>query len=109
MAALDVGTTGVRCLLYDRNARVLANAYARVNHIEEKPGWSEIDAVELWEQSRGVIAKALQEAGVQAHEVSSLGLATLRSSFVTWSKKTGRPCHRIITWQDTRSADIAKR
>ena len=109
VAALDVGTTGVRCLLYDKQGTALANVYARVNEIQEKPGWSEVDPWDLWEQCRTVIAGALPESGIQASEVSSIGMATLRSSFVTFSRKTGKPCHRIITWQDTRAADIAKR
>ena len=108
VASLDIGTTGVRCVLFDSDSCVVSNEYARISPIHPLPGWSEIDAMELWNQCRTVITQAIQAGGVSARDVSALGIATLRGSFVCWSRSSGRPLHNIVTWQDTRSADICK-
>ena len=81
----------------------------QVKPLRPKLGYSELSAEELFEQSQRVIQQALEVASIKAQDVSSLGIATLRASFVTWNKDTGEPLHEIITWQDSRAGEIAKR
>lgn len=109
VASLDVGTTGIRCILYDKKAKVLAESYEKIRIIQDSPGASEIDALELWELAKKVIATALTSAGIGAQQVASLGITTMRSSIVTWDRTSGKPAHRIITWQDTRAQAICTR
>eukprot|EP00048_Salpingoeca_helianthica_P003347 m.66661 g.66661 ORF g.66661 m.66661 type:complete len:566 (-) comp12653_c0_seq3:238-1935(-) len=108
VASLDVGTTGARCVLVDHSSNLVANEYVRLEPLHPQPGWSELDPEQLFEQCRMVISQAIRTAGLTGADVAALGISTLRGSFVTWSRSTGQPLHRIITWQDTRSAAICK-
>ena len=106
VASLDVGTTGIRCILYDKKAKVVAESYEKIRLIQGSPGASEIDPLELWELAKKVINASLTTAGITAAQVSSLGMTTMRSSILTWDRTSGKPAHNIITWQDTRAQAI---
>ncbi|XP_042314579.1 putative glycerol kinase 5 isoform X2 [Sceloporus undulatus] len=47
-------------------------------------------------------------AGIQMNQISALGLSTQRSTFITWNKKTGKPFHNFISWQDVRAGELTK-
>ncbi len=46
--AVDAGTTGVRALVVDEEARVLDTAYRELTQYFPRPGWVEHDAAEIW-------------------------------------------------------------
>ena len=48
IAALDVGTTTIRCFIYDSNACLVGSAYDRVELLSPSPGRAEIDPEKLW-------------------------------------------------------------
>lgn len=109
VAGLDVGTTGIRCVLYTKDLKILGSAYEKVEELHDQPGWSEVDPLELWQQCQNVVKAALKQSKISASEVASLGLTSQRNSFLTWRRSTGQPLHRIINWQDTRAEDICNR
>ncbi|XP_050352427.1 putative glycerol kinase 5 isoform X2 [Nymphalis io] len=37
-----------------------------------------------------------------------MGVSTQRGTFITWSKTTGKPFHRFITWKDLRADELVK-
>ncbi|CAH2266967.1 jg6667 [Pararge aegeria aegeria] len=37
-----------------------------------------------------------------------MGISTQRSTFITWSRETGKPFHRFITWKDLRADELVK-
>ncbi|XP_040423136.1 putative glycerol kinase 5 isoform X3 [Cygnus olor] len=55
--------------------------------------------------SHGVPATLLS-AGLHMRQVAGLGISTQRATFITWHKKTGKPFHNFISWQDLRSAEL---
>ena len=38
--------------------------------------------------------------------MACMGIATFRSSFITWDRETGEPFHNINMWQDKRTKDL---
>lgn len=48
------------------------------------------------------------DAKVSMSEIGCIGLSTQRSSFLTWSRSTGRPFHPVISWKDKRAEKIAR-
>ncbi|XP_053246145.1 putative glycerol kinase 5 [Podarcis raffonei] len=105
---VDVGSTVIRCHVYDK-AAVLKGAKAmQVEVVQPRPGWVELDPERLWIQFVGVIKEAVQAAGVKMNQISALGLSTQRGTFITWNKKTGKPFHNFISWQDLRAAELVK-
>ncbi|KAM5291843.1 glycerol kinase 5 [Ctenodactylus gundi] len=105
---LDVGSSVIRCHVYDRTARVRGSSAQKVENIYPQPGWVEIDPDVLWTQFVAVIKDAVKDAGIQMSQVVGLGISTQRSTFITWNKKTGNHFHNFISWQDLRAAELVK-
>lgn len=50
----------------------------------------------------------ISESNLSADMISAMGISTQRSTFITWSKKTGRHFHNLITWKDLRADPLVK-
>ena len=48
----------------------------------------------------------LAQAGLQAREVSVMGITNQRETTVIWDKSTGAPLSNAIVWQDRRTAPL---
>jgi glycerol kinase len=103
--AIDQGTTGTTCLVFDEQARLRSRAYREFTQHFPRPGWVEHDADEIWEVSRAVAGEALASAGIPSGQVSAVGITNQRETIVSWDARSGRPLHRAIVWQDRRTAE----
>jgi glycerol kinase len=103
--AIDQGTTGTTCLVVDEELRPIGRGYRAVEQHFPQPGWVEHDPDEIWAGVEGSAADALADAGVQAHEVSAIGITNQRETTLVWERRSGRPVHRAIVWQDRRTAE----
>uniref|UniRef100_A0A8C9KR93 Glycerol kinase 5 n=1 Tax=Serinus canaria TaxID=9135 RepID=A0A8C9KR93_SERCA len=77
-----------------------------VESLYPRPGWVELDPEVLWSQFIGVIKEAVHAAGLHMRQIAGLGISTQRGTFITWHKRTGKPFHNFISWQDLRSAEL---
>ena len=102
--AIDQGTTGTTCLVFDGEGRVAGRAYSEFQQFFPRPGWVEHDAAEIWHVSRGVAAEAIADAGIEGHELEAIGITNQRETVVAWDPATGEPLHRALVWQDRRTA-----
>ncbi|XP_013015482.1 putative glycerol kinase 5 isoform X1 [Cavia porcellus] len=105
---LDVGSSVIRCHVYDRTARVCGSSAQKVENIYPQAGWVEIDPDVLWTQFVTVIKDAVKAAGIQMSQVIGLGISTQRATFITWNRKTGKHFHNFISWQDQRGIELVK-
>jgi glycerol kinase len=106
VAAIDQGTTSTRCLLFDSAARVVAAAQVEHRQSFPRPGWVEHDAVEIWGNTRAVVAEALARAELRAADVAATGITNQRETTVVWDRRTGEPVGPAIVWQDTRTQPL---
>jgi glycerol kinase len=104
--SIDQGTTGTTCLVVAHDGRVLGQAYSEFTQFFPEPGWVEHDAMEIWEVTRGVAYKALDEAS--GAEVQAIGITNQRETVVLWDRQTLEPVHRAIVWQDRRTAKLCR-
>ncbi|MGB9757547.1 MAG: glycerol kinase GlpK [Candidatus Bipolaricaulaceae bacterium] len=104
LGALDAGTTGVRFLVVDEEARPLASAYRELSLRYPRPGWVEQDPGELREAALTVIQEALAKLSLPAEGLAGFGLTNQRETVVVWDGKTGEPLAPAIVWQDRRTA-----
>ncbi|KAL3287839.1 hypothetical protein HHI36_002297 [Cryptolaemus montrouzieri] len=100
--SLDIGTTTIRCLVIDTNLKILGSAFAKVQLLYPEEGRVEIDPEWLWNTVISVVNNALYDAKITAANVTSLGICTQRSTFITWKKDTNEYFHNFITWKDVR-------
>jgi glycerol kinase len=103
--AIDQGTTGTTCLVFDDEGRVAGRAYSEFEQFFPRPGWVEHDASEIWEVTRRVAREALADARVEGAELEAIGIANQRETVVAWDPETGEPRHRALVWQDRRTAE----
>ena len=108
VAAIDQGTTGTRCLLFDQSGGVVAASYQEHKQIYPRPGWVEHDPLEIWHKTEQVIEAALRQAGGDVRQVAAVGIANQRETVVAWNRHTGQPCCNAIVWQCTRTSEICQ-
>jgi glycerol kinase len=101
--AIDQGTTSTRCILFDAQGMPVAMAQQEHRQIYPRPGWVEHDALEIWENTEGVVRQALAKAGARPAEILAIGITNQRETTVIWERETGHPIYNAIVWQDTRT------
>ncbi|HEX3735229.1 MAG TPA: glycerol kinase GlpK [Solirubrobacterales bacterium] len=102
--AIDQGTTGTTCIVFDGEGRVAGRSYSEFEQHFPRPGWVEHDAAEIWEVTRRVGAEAIAAAGIDGAELDGIGIANQRETVVAWDPAGGEPIHRALVWQDRRTA-----
>uniref|UniRef100_A0A9L0S2A9 Glycerol kinase 5 n=1 Tax=Equus caballus TaxID=9796 RepID=A0A9L0S2A9_HORSE len=105
---LDVGSSVIRCHVYDRAARICGSSAQKVENLYPHTGWVEIDPDVLWVQFVAVIKESVKAAGIEMNQIVGLGISTQRATFITWDKKTGNHFHNFISWQDLRAIELVK-
>ena len=106
--AIDQGTTGSTALVFSQAREILGRAYSEFTQFYPQPGWVEHDPEEIWQVSRKVMAKALINSGIQAGELSAIGITNQRETTMVWDQESGQPVHRAVVWQSRQSSGICK-
>lgn len=109
VASIDQGTTSTRCIIFDHSGSVVSLAQKEHRQIYPLPGWVEHDPLEIWENTKYVIRKALSNASLYKGEIASVGITNQRETTLVWNKLTGKPYCNAIVWQDTRTKNICDR
>jgi glycerol kinase len=102
--AIDQGTTGTTCLVFDLDGRIRGRAYSEFRQHFPRPGWVEHDANEIWEVTKRVASHALADAKADPASLDAIGITNQRETVVGWNPKTGEPIHHALVWQDRRTA-----
>ena len=100
--ALDAGTTGVRAFAVDESGRPVGYRYREFRQHFPRPGWVEHDATEIWSAIVGSTAGLISQL---RQPVAAIGITDQRETVVAWDRRTGKPLHRAIVWQDRRTAE----
>lgn len=106
--ALDQGTTSTRAIVFDTSGKPLADASRPLRQSYPADGWVEHDAEEIWTACQAVLREAITKSGRSVGEVAAIGITNQRETVVVWDRKTGRPIHPAIVWQDRRTADVCE-
>ena len=104
--AIDQGTTGSRCFIFDSRGQVIASAYQEFPQYFPKPGWVEHDANQIWASVVAVIRKSILSSKINPKDILSIGITNQRETTVLWDKLSHRPLARAIVWQDRRTAEV---
>jgi glycerol kinase len=106
VVAIDAGTTGVRALVVDEQARVVDVAYRELTQYFPQPGWVEHDASEIWDAVCATLAEVGARLAAAGDPVAAIGITNQRETLVAFDRTSGRPLHRAIVWQDRRTAGL---
>jgi glycerol kinase len=103
--AIDQGTTGTTCLVFDEEGQIAGRSYSEFEQHFPRPGWVEHDAAEIWDVTRRVAAAAIAAAGIQGADLDGIGITNQRETVLAWDSASGEPLHRALVWQDRRTAE----
>ena len=109
LLALDQGTTSSRAIVFDLAGHPVSVVQREFPQHYPQPGWVEHEPEDIWNTQRECAAEALARAGVGVDELAAVGIANQRETTLLWDRRSGRPIHRAIVWQDRRTADLCAR
>lgn len=101
--AIDQGTTSTRAIVFDAAGALVATAQREHAQIFPRAGRVEHDPVEIWTNTQWVLADALKRSRLAAADVAAVGVTNQRETVIVWDRRTGRPVHNALVWQDTRT------
>ena len=104
--AIDQGTTNTRAVLFDSRGSVAASHSVPLTQHYPRPGWVEHEAMEIWRATLKCIQGVLHGRNIQ---VVGIGITNQRETTVLWDRRTGKPLHRAIVWQDRRTTPDCNR
>jgi glycerol kinase len=107
--AIDQGTTGTTVLILDRRLGVRARVNQEFRQIFPKPGWVEHDLEDIWGSTLSTVQRALREAGLRGGDIAAIGITNQRETTGLWERRSGRPVHHAIVWQDRRTTEACVR
>jgi len=104
--AFDQGTTSSRAIVFDGEGHVRGQAQREFRQIFPQPGWVEHDPRDIWSTQFGTAQEAIAAAGLRATDIAAIGITNQRETTLIWDRKTSKPIHNAIVWQDRRTAGI---
>ncbi|SEN46829.1 glycerol kinase [Paracoccus alcaliphilus] len=105
--AMDQGTTSSRALIFSPDLTVLASAQQEFPQHFPQSGWVENDPDDIWTTSAATARAAIERAGNP--RIEAIGITNQRETTLIWDRKTGKPIHNAIVWQDRRTAALCAR
>jgi glycerol kinase len=105
LLAIDQGTTSSRAIVFDASASIVALAQEEFPQIYPQAGWVEHDPEDIWNTTRRTACAAVQRAEERGGRVVAIGVTNQRETTIVWDRKTLKPVHNAIVWQDRRTAE----
>jgi glycerol kinase len=104
LIAVDAGTTGIRAFAIDGEGRPLGYSYRELTQHFPRPGWVEHDPDEIWTAVQTTLSELAGRLTADGVAVAAVGITNQRETVVAWDRRSGRPLHRALVWQDRRTA-----
>lgn len=107
--ALDQSTSATKAVLFDTRGKVLD----KVSHIHcqiyPQPGWVEHDGEEVWRNVLAVIREIANRNRARLPKLAALSITNQRETVLVFDRKTGKPLHHALAWQDRRGDVLCAR
>ena len=102
LLAIDVGTSSIKTVLYDRGGRTVGFASRHYDYRTPQPGWAEANPGDWW---NGLL-EALKEIGAQHSGLERVEMIALTGQMHTavLMDEQGEPIEPTILWLDRRAA-----
>jgi D-xylulose kinase len=107
IAAIDVGTTGARTIIFDIHGDIKAIAYQEYPILTPKPDWIEQDANQWWLAVCSTSKTVLKGSNIEPTDILGIAITNQRETIVPVNKD-GEPLHNALVWQDRRTTEQCK-
>ena len=106
LLAIDQGTTSTRSIVFDSALAPVSVAQQEITQIYPGPGLVEHNPEEVWASVIATARTAMAQAKLAAKDIVAIGITNQRETTVIWDRRSGKPIHNAIVWQDRRTADL---
>jgi glycerol kinase len=107
--ALDQGTTSSRAIVFGADLSIRGLAQREFAQHYPAPGWVEHEPEDIWRTTVETARQAVAAAGLGVGDIAAVGIANQRETCLLWDRRTSKPIHRAIVWQDRRTAEACRR
>lgn len=104
--AIDQSTSATKAILFDATGKALDKASRDHRQIYPQPGWVEHDAEEIWQNTLVVVRELAKRNAGKLASVIGLSITNQRETILVFDRRTGKPLHHAIVWQDRRGDPI---
>ena len=108
LMALDQGTTGSRCILFDTAGNPVCSAAQEYTQYFPHDGWVEHDPMQIFDSQLAAAKEAMRKAEATAADIYAIGITNQRETITVWDKTDGKPIYRSIVWQCRRTAELCE-
>lgn len=105
---LDVGTTGIKAVIFNEELEETALVYKPLNKFLLNVNWVEQNPEELVSKSLASLREVVEKSGISPIEIKSVGLATQRETVIAWDKFGSEPIYKAIVWEDERGENYCE-
>ena len=109
VASIDQGTSSSRVCIYDVKCNLVGFHQLEHTQFFPAPGHVEHNALDIYKNVKTCMEEAMKMANASSKDIKALGITNQRETTVVWNKRTGKPYHNAIVWNDSRTADICER
>ncbi|MFC5466557.1 gluconokinase [Lederbergia graminis] len=102
VVGLDIGTTAVKAVLFQRDGTVLAIAEKLVTTYYPEPGWAEQDPVEVESKALEALRDVIQHSAVKRESIKAIGISCAMHSLICVNE-TGIALSNALIWSDGRA------
>ncbi|MDX1492183.1 MAG: glycerol kinase GlpK [Pseudohongiellaceae bacterium] len=106
--AFDQGTTSSRAIIFDKDSNRVGIGQQEFTQHFPHDGWVEHDPEDLWQSSLASYKEALASSGLQAKDISAIGITNQRETSIIWNRATGQAIGNAIVWQDRRTSEYCR-
>ena len=108
LLAIDQGTTSSRAIIFNQNLDKIATAQQEFPQYFPQSGWVEHNSDEIYDSVLTTIRASLSQTHLTAQNIAAIGITNQRETTVIWQRKTGKPIHNAIVWQDRRTSAMCQ-
>ncbi len=102
LLGIDLGTSGTKTVLFDREGRVIASALVEYPLYQERNGWAEQDPQDWWDAACQTLRQVTAESGVAPEDIKGVGISGQMHGLVMLDE-AGEVLRPSIIWCDQRT------
>ncbi len=106
LLGVDVGTTSVKCVLFDQEGNVAASRSCEYELSMPQPESVEVEAETYWNAFRKSLRQALRSSKIDPKDISGIAVSSQGETFIPLGRDR-KPLRKAIVWLDNRSKEEA--
>ena len=102
LIGFDIGTSSTRCILIDKNGKLIASSTKEYDMAVPKPGWAEQHPDLWWEASIHTVKDVLKKSNVDPADIAAIGISGQMHGSV-FLDRDGKVIRPALLWCDQRT------